>query len=186
MRDASDELARIRKMMEELEAEGMGDILAWACLGLGIKKKRTSKPWADDIPMGELYEPHSIDQLCDRVQYLVEEEGILSAIVIGGLLNQLVDMFDFMGNPNKVPDSIDRNMDTMNELQKMRSVPHEFRPNKVFTDEALDQMIEQMKDSFSRMRPFQEQSEELGEALEKQWNKKFPASYFHEIIFGHK
>jgi hypothetical protein len=186
MRDESDELARFRQMMEELEAEGMDEILGWACLGLGVEAKRTSRPWADDIPMGELYEPYTIDQLCDRVRHLLEKEGILSAIVIGGLLNQLVDMFDFMGDPNRVPDSIDRNMDTMNDLKQMRSVPYELRPKRIFTDEALDRMIKQIQDSFSRLRPHQDRCEALCEALKKQWNEKFPASYFHEIIFGHK
>src|SRR4051812_8517504 len=102
----SDEVGRLRRMFEEFDEQDIS-LLFWACSGLGINQERTEVEWDDHIPMGKLYKPYTIDMLCERVRSLIEDEGIMSGIVIGGLLTQLVDIFDYMGDPNKVPDSVD-------------------------------------------------------------------------------
>lgn len=179
----SDEAVRLRRMFQELEEQNV-PMLFWACSGLGINQERTSVEWDDRTPMGQLYESYTIDMLCDRVEYLIENEGILSSIVIGGLLNHLVDMFDYMGDPNKVPDSIDTSMDMLDGLKRMRGMPFEERPAPL-SDKSLDRMIGQIEESFGRVRPHQQQCERIATMLKAQWNEKFPLDYFCKQLLGH-
>jgi hypothetical protein len=92
-------------------------------------------------------------------------------------------MFDYMGDPNKVPDSIDRNMDILDGLKRMRGMPFPERPAPL-PDALLDRTIGQIEESFGRMRPHQQQCEEIATLLKAKWNEKFPADYFCKLILG--
>ena len=160
--------------------EYVREAIVWnGCLALGRGPARNDKPFDEDVPMGELYDPLTVEDLCDEMQTLVDERGMMEEFVIDGLFQFVISWHERMADADISGRILDRSLSMLQRLESELRKPLDQR-DILTSDDVLKKMIQQLKDGMTRRPKFKEECLDLAFAVRSAWETSFPSKYWDD------
>jgi hypothetical protein len=171
---------RFCDMLREFDQDDALELISFCCITLGREAKRTSRAYSEDVPLGQLFQDYTIDDLREHITMLVEQVGVRPEFLIPGLFHFLTEHYSKVSDSGATADSIDFHLERLAELEEDLERPPDRRRNQL-SDEQLRSLIGRVKDIMSGKPGQRKNAEQLTDRLGAEWAERFSDDYWRDF-----
>lgn len=167
------------EVLRELPVGGQQDVVVRCWTGIGSHSDVRADP-AEQHPLRQLIEQATLDDMSDRLRFLVQRVGLSEEFLICGLLTYLIDSYHVSNIDDATADAIDEHLGTIQTLENDLDLPIDQRTHRRPDDE-LRGYLEDAKSMAANARERMEYAAKMCAFFDNLRQEKFNRDYWRNF-----